>query len=221
MKIIRLLWVLVLTACASHEFEVKDLAKSDVDLVADTYVQVQENLLQQLMVKLYKRNPNELTKSRGHSVDDRLLELFGPSSGLHFDGLAGKSGSDAMLLAFAEDYQGDRVFALVAGMTGMIRQSWNGQREFFLVDSLDEQKLYNGARNIEIASWRLRNRAKNNGEPFLLAHGSRDDLNLSFARIFAKLAAHQDMMARIVAQRNDRTINRVVHAIATTAFLPI
>ena len=221
MKIIRILWILVLTACASQEFEVKDLAKSDVDLVADTYVQVQEGLLKQLLVKLYKRNPRELAKAPDQSIDDRLLALFGPSSGLHFAELSEESGTDSMLLAFDESYKGDRVFALVAGMTGMIRQSWNGQREFFLVDSLDEQKLYNGARNIEIVSWRLRSRTKSNGKPFLLAHGSRDDLNLSFVRIFAKLTAHQDMMARIVAQRHDRTINRVVHAIATTAFFPI
>ncbi|MCL6270884.1 hypothetical protein M3P05_13220 [Sansalvadorimonas sp. 2012CJ34-2] len=210
-----------MTACANQTFEVTDLAKSEVDLIADAYVETQENLLKSLLVKLYKRNPRELNKTSGQTINKRAEELFGPDAGIAFEGLHGKSGIDAMLLAFDEQYLGDRVFALMAGMVGMLRLSWNGQREFFLPDALDEQKLYNGARNIEIVSWRLRNRTKADGQSFLIAQGSGADINLSIVRIFAKLTAHQDMMARLVAQRNDRMINRAVHAIATTAFLPI
>ena len=212
---------LTLAGCTNQKFEINSLAKSDVDLLADAYVETQEELLKQLLIKLYKRNPRELGKVPHLSINERVKELFRIEADISFDELKGMSGTSAMLMAFDETYTGDRVFALMAGMVGMLRMSWNGQREFFLTDSLDQQKLYNGARNIEIVSWRLRNRVQADGKPFLVAHGEGQNINLSIVRIFAKLTAHQDMMARLVAQRNDRMINRAVHAIATTAFLPI
>jgi hypothetical protein len=36
-----------------------------------------------------------------------------------------KQGIEAMLLSFDEHYQGDRVFALMVGMVGMVRKSYN------------------------------------------------------------------------------------------------
>lgn len=213
--------LLILAGCASEPFEVSDLAKSDIDLVADAYVLEQEELLQSLMIKLYKRNPGELRKAEGETVASRIRELFGESADNAFAELGEKSSIEAITLAFDEQYQNDRVFALMAGLTSMIRRSWNDQREFFIMDSLDEQKLYDSARNIEATSWRLRSRIQDNGQPYLLAHGSGKDVNFEFARIFAKLTAHQDMMATLVAQKHNRTINRVIHGVATMAFVPI
>ena len=56
-----------------------------------------------------------------------------------------------MRLAFEESYEGDRVLALIEGLRGMVLDAYNGQQEFYLLDELDPQKLYNAARNIEIA----------------------------------------------------------------------
>jgi hypothetical protein len=58
-------------------------------------------------------------------------------------------------------------------------------------------------------------------EPYLLTNGlAGEPANLSFERLFGQMIVVQDMMARIIADRTNRTINRVVHALASAAFLP-
>ena len=39
----------------------------------------------------------------------------------------------------------------------MIFLACGGKTEFYITDSLDAQKLYNSARNVEIAAWKLAN----------------------------------------------------------------
>ena len=93
---------------------------------------------------------------------------------------------------------------------------------FYLTDTLDPQKLYNSARNIEIAAWKLANAHNPRGEPLLLSNDTAGDVrNLSFEREFGKMIAYQDVMAQIAAQRTNRMIRRVVQSLATAVFLPI
>ena len=100
--------------------------------------------------------------------------------------------------------------------------SYNGKTEFYLTDSLDPQKLYNSARNIEIAAWKLAHARDARGEPLLLSNEMAGDArNLSFEREFGKMIAYQDVMAQIAAQRTNRVIRRVVQTLATAVFLPI
>ena len=49
----------------------------------------------------------------------------------------------------------------------MIFLAYNEKTQFYLTDSFDPQKLYNSARNIEIAAWKLANARDARGEPFL------------------------------------------------------
>jgi len=191
-------------------------------MVADRYVGELHHLLRQLTIKLYKRNPHELRKVRNASLEQRLEQLFGESAPLKYTELAAKEGTDAILLALDPAYRGDRVFALMAGLTGMIRQSYGGKREFFLLDNLDAQQLYNSARNLEITNWRLNHRLDASGHRLILANALPGEaINYGFERLFAKLVAHQDMMARIMANKSDRTIKTVVQSVATAAFLPV
>jgi hypothetical protein len=99
--------------------------------------------------------------------------------------------------------------------------AYNGKTEFYLTDTLDPQRLYNSARNIEIAAWKLANARDAHGEPLLLSNEMADVPNLSFEREFGKMIAYQDAMARIAAQRTNRTIRRVIQTLATAVFLPI
>lgn len=221
-------WVLVLVitlsccACAGPSYQLKHIAKSDIDLVADAHLQEQVALVKRLMAKLYRRNPGELKKTPGYTIKQRQQQLFRPNAVLTFTELNSKQGTDAMLLSFSSSYDGDRVFALTVGLLTMIYQSYNNQREFYLFDSLDQQKLYNSARNIEILVWRLKKRTGEDGQLLLLTNGRRADVeNLSFERLFGKMIALQDMMARITADKTNRTINKVVHRIASAAFLPV
>ena len=103
----------------------------------------------------------------------------------------------------------------------MVFLAYNGKTEFYLTDSLDPQKLYNSARNIEIAAWKLANSRDARGERLLLSNEMADVPNLSFEREFGKMIADQDAMARIAAQRTNRTIRRAIQTLATAVFLPI
>src|SRR2546430_17553409 len=91
----------------------------------------------------------------------------------------------------------------------MIFLAYNEKTQFYLIDSFDPQKLYNSARNIEIAAWKLANARDARGEPLLLSNEIAGDArNLSFEREFGKMIAYQDVMAQIAAQRTNRIIRR-------------
>lgn len=206
---------------------VRNLGKSDVDFVMDVHAKQQKELLMELTRKLYVRNPWQLKKSSGMTVDARMAQIFGtydtieiPS--LVFAELNGVTGIDAILLSFDEEFKGDRVFAAMVGLTEMLRRSYNHQQEFFILDSLDEQSLYNSARNIEIFVWRLYHRKDSKGNVFLLTnHIGESSVDISFDRLFSKMVMIQDMMALIVADKTNRGITKVVQGVAQLAFLPV
>lgn len=218
---------LILSGCGSMPKPVRNLGKSDVDFVMDVHARQQKALLMELTRKLYVRNPLQLKKSSGMTIDARMAQIFGhydtieiPS--LVFDELNGVTGIDAILLSFDENFKGDRVFAAMVGLTEMLRRSYNHQQEFFIIDSLDEQSLYNSARNIEIFVWRLYKRRDSHNELFLLSNRiSERDYDLSFDRLFTKMVMIQDMMALIVADKTNRGITKVVQGVAQLAFLPV
>jgi hypothetical protein len=59
-----------------------------------------------LLVKLYKRNPGELRKNPGMTIEGRLAQLKVATGVLIFPELGGKRGIDAMNLAFDPTFQG-------------------------------------------------------------------------------------------------------------------
>lgn len=221
-----LLVTVALSSCASkgrqEHFELKQLGKSDIDFVVDSNIQEIHAYLYDLTSKLYARNPGELRKVPGRSLEGRLDQLFKAPGPLIFDELNRKQATDAILLGLDPAYTGDRVFAVMAGLTDMLRRSYNYQDEYFILTELDQQKLYNSARNIEVLVWRLNHRQGSNGEPWLLTNDvNQSSENLSFERLFGKMIALQDSMARITAQRNNRSITMIVQRAATWVFLPI
>ena len=174
------------------------------------------------MEKLYRRNPREWRRGSHASADAAIARAFDPRAQFRFAELKNARGSDAILLALKADYGGDRVFAFGVGLASMVFLAYNGKTEFYLTDSLDPQKLYNSARNIEIAAWKLANARDAHGEPLLLSNEAAGDVqNLSFEREFGKMIAYQDVMAEIAAQRTTRSVRRVVQSLASAAFLPI
>ena len=62
-----------LTGCGSYEL--KNLAKSDIDLVADEFIVETRSAVRELVVKLYARNPDQLRKNPGMTVEGRLAQL--------------------------------------------------------------------------------------------------------------------------------------------------
>jgi len=214
---------LVLAGCSTDERLFKNLAKSDVDFVADAHLREMNRLMESLLVKLYKRNPRELAKSSAASIEQRHQQIFAYAGRLEFAELQQRQGTAALELAFDADFAGDRVFAVMVGLVSMVRSSYNWQEEQFLFDSLDPQKLFDSARNLEILVWRLSNRRDVQGRLLLLTNSQPgEEENLSFERLFGKMIALQDMLAFVLAGKVDRGLTRVVQgALSSAAFLPM
>lgn len=217
--------VLLVTGCTGPGFNLKNLVKTDIDMVADAHYQEVESLLKELTIKLYKRNPKCLAAQkdigRVHTVDTRIDQLFSFRERKSFPELS-VSGVDAIERALSDDFKGDRVFALMVGLTTMIRQSYSYQFEFFIHSELDGQQLYYSARNLEIALWRISTYKDERGDLFILTNSTNGEIyNLSYERLFGKMIATQDMLAKIIADKNQRFIKTVAQNVATMAFFPI
>ena len=202
---------------------VSQIAKSDIDNVIEIHVNESRRLLKELMSKLYKRNPRELKKSPYKIADENIVRLFDLKHTWDFSELEGTHDIESIRLVFSDKYEGDRVFAFVSGLMSMIMKSYNYKSKFYIIDSVDPQKLYNCARNIEIAMWKLSNDYDSAGKLFLISNSLPDDKirNLSYERLFGKLIATQDNMAIILANKKQRGIKKIIQNMATAVFLPI
>ena len=225
--------ILLLAACAANpkgpgkgsaspDFRFASLAKTEVDQVADLHLLESLSHLRTLMEKLYRRNPREWKKGGHASLEAAVARVFDSDFQQNFAELNDKRSIDALYLCFQEDFSGDRVLALVWGMTTMTLAAYNDKTDFYAWDDLDQQKLYFAARNYEIAAWKLATNRDKQGQLFLLSNEINNEVrNLSFEREFGKLIAEHDMLAKIVAGRTNRTIVRVVQNLATAIFLPL
>lgn len=229
-----LLLAVLLAGCASGVIQRRDgsrppgnyrlahLAKSDVDMISELTQREVLNGLKRLTLKLYRRNPQEHRKAGLDDPQAATARIFehvdkGPSSPLAFVDWRSR-----LQLAFQEDYPGDRVHVLMEALTAMIMAAYDYKTAFYLTDELDAQKLYNSARNIEAAVWKLSTARLANGQKMLLTNSMEGEVqNLSFEREFGKLIAQQDLLALIMEQRTHRTINRIVHNLAAFVLLPI
>lgn len=207
---------------ASSDLKISSFVKTDIDTVSEIHQQESFSHLRTLMEKLYRRNPREWKKSGQPSMESAMLRAFDAGHDWRFPELNGKRGAECFYLAFQENYQGDRVLAFIAGLATMIMTSYNDKIELYILDELDPQKLYNSARNVEIAVWKLSATRDSRGELFLLSNeNDAANRNMSFEREFGKLIAQQDTLARIIAEKSNRTIVRVFQSVASAVFLPI
>jgi hypothetical protein len=204
------------------EFHPAQLLKSDADAAAEVHLQESLASARLLMEKLYRRNPRELRKSGFLTVEAAVERGFDARYGFRLPELNAVHGTEAIQLALKPEYTGDRVFAFSVGLAGMIVLAYGDKTEIYLTDMLDAQKLYNAARNVEIAAWKLANARDAAGQPLLVSNELSGDVrNLSFEREFGKLIAYQDAMAAVTAQRTNRVIRRVTQGVAMLVFLPL
>lgn len=217
--LIVLLIPLILCACGSYEL--KNLAKSDIDLVADQFIVKTRDDVLELVVMLYNRNPDQLAKIPGMTIEGRLAQLQVRQYKLQFAELEYKQDIDAMNLAFDPGYRGDRVFALVVGLGSMLRQAYAYQPEMFFTDQLEAEVLLTSAQNVEMLWWKLKNVRKPNGQHYIITY---EDLgvvdNLSFERLFGEIVVLQEMMAGIVGDSSNRAVTGALHAVSKV-FIPL
>jgi hypothetical protein len=201
-------------------FDPRYLAKSEIDRVIETDRAEVVAGLRRIAEKLYKRNPKEWKKAGQPSMQAALDRLFAGS--LDFPELEGRREGAAALFAFSANYQGDRVLGVMAGLLGMVYAAFENKSDFYVLDDLNEQKLYNCARNIEIAIWKMSSTRNALGEPLLLSNElDPNNPNLSFEREFGRVIGLLDFLSHVVADKNGRTITRFSQTLATAVFLPI
>lgn len=226
------LTLVLLAACASGPtvpatsphagFAPSQLVKTDIDRVAEAHQREIFTNLRVLTEKLYRRNPRELRKSRLPNVAAGVARIFEGEHEWKFPELRGARDVEAMRLAFLESYRGDRVLALSAGLASMIQTAFNDKTQLFVVDDLDPQRLHNAARNVEIAVWKLSRDRTARGQLFLLSNqGSGPVPNLSYEREFGKIVGSLDVLSKIIADKTNRTVVKVVQSLATAVFLPL
>jgi len=202
---------------------INQLGKGDFDRMADVELEENTQSLRALMLKLYKRNPNQLAKSTADPAEKMVAWVFEGEPQHHwlFKELDNKQGTDAIFLAFDAAYEGDRVLPFIVGMQTMLAKAHGNKTDFYLTDSLDPQRLYNVARNIEIAAWKLSTARGADGNLYLLTNEINDkDRNLSFEREFGKMIGRTDLYAIALAEKSQRIISRVMQSLATAVFLP-
>ena len=222
---------LLLAGCAANPpsgrkstapaFTPAQFVKTDIDRIAEAQMRELQASLKLLAEKLYKRNPKEWKKGGWTRPEEPVERLFGKQHNWHFAELDGKFGTDAVQLSLRSDYGGDRVFAFIAGLGGMVLAAFNERYEFFMTDDLDAQKLYNAARNVEIAVWKLSQNRSAEGELLLLSNEISPVPNLSFEREFGKIIGNLDLLSNIIADKSNRTVVRVVQSMASAVFLPV
>ena len=201
-------------------FSPRHLVKTDIDRVIDANRGEVMAGLRRVAEKLYKRNPGEWKKGRQASLHAALDRLF--AGNVDFPELEGRREGAAALLAFNARYQGDRVLAVMSGLIGMVDSAFEHKDDFYVLDDLDEQKLYNCARNIEIAVWKMSSTRNANGGPLLVSNElDPNNPNLSFEREFGRIIGLLDFLSKVVADKHGRSITRLTQSIATAVFLPV
>lgn len=225
----------LLASCGSRTIKRKDgttsakpwsvtgLAKGDIDDVIELHQKETLASLKLLTEKLYKRNPVEMSKAGITDVQAAVAKIFTPLNHWHLSPQRELDWAAAINNAFREDFVGDRIHSLMTGVLTMVMSSYNHKTEVYLLDSMDPQKLYNAARNVEIVAWRLSNTKKSTGEVLLLTNGIDHEgvQNLSFEREYGKLIATQDLIARVVEDKTNRGIRFGVFNAASFVLLPI
>lgn len=233
--ILSLLLCVGLAACSNNPIQRKDgtsserpvklanIAKRDVDDASEIAQREALNSLKRLAEKLYRRNPAEWRKGNAPTLEAAVASIFDPLEQWQLSPRSTLDWQASINNAFREDYAGDRIEALMQGLLTMFMAAYEHKTELYMLDELDPQKLYNAARNIEIAAWRLSNAKNAKGELLLLSNGTDPNgvPNLSFEREFGKLVATQDLIALIIEDKTNRSIRFIVVNLASLAFLPI
>jgi hypothetical protein len=222
---------LALAGCASpgsgpapdqpRGFSIGALAKSDIDRVAEIHHRAIFDSMRRLTLKLYLRNPAQWRKRGAASAEAAVADLFDRDHRWRLEVLNYRRGAEAVQIALHPDYPGDRVRAFMVGLAGMVQKATGDRSGFFFLDDLDPQRLYNAARNFEVAAWKLANARDTQGELLLLSNEAGPVPNLSFEREFGRMIGQLDVLAEILAEREGRTITRVIQNAATAVFLPL
>lgn len=155
--------------------------------------------IRNLMHKLYLRNPKELKKGKRSFKNVEKFALQNLNKQKKLAELNYTKGLDTISLAFEKTYTGDRIFALIYGMTSMLMDTYQNQ-EKINAKFLKSKDFYELARNFEIINWKLNHNKNADKQLYLLSNSLTQGKkrNISFESLFGKLVSHQEMMVEML-----------------------
>ncbi|AFJ02388.1 putative lipoprotein [Methylophaga frappieri] len=218
------LMIFCLTACGSAKppKSINQFGKSTIDEIIELHQQRVIQDLKTLTLKLYRRNPNERHDRGKRTLEESVARLFNYPALAGFSKWKNTKPTDILRDALSPEYEGDRVLAFTVGMRRMLMASYDYKTDFYYLTEIDAQKLYNSARNIEIAAWLLATRRDHQGNRVLLSDSTAAlEQNLSFQRLIGGMITTQENLSQIIATRQGRMVKTVVIQAASMAFLPI
>ena len=206
-------------------FAPAELIQSEGNRVTQQAMQANRRSLLLLADKLYRRNPLEWRKSAA-SREAALTQLENAMlTGQLWAQLNGLRDVTALSQSLAPDFNGDRVAAFVMSCHDTIVTAHGGKRDFYYLDGVDPQHVFNAARNMETALWILNTRKDARGQPLLLANEiGPDSRNLTFEREFGKIIGRLDLLASYMTERYRRAAIGYVQGLVMApvlAFLPV
>ena len=206
-------------------FRSAEFIQSDGNRITQHVMQANRHSLLLLADKLYRRNPAEWRKTAASRQAALALLDSVMSSGQPWAPLGEYRDVAALSLSLAPEFTGDRVAAFVLACNDTIVTAHGGKREFYYLDGIDPQHIYNAARDIETALWILNTRKDARGQPLLLANEiGTDSRNLSFEREFGKIIGRLDLLASYMTERYRRAAIDYLQGLAMApvlVFLPV
>ena len=188
-------------------------------------VAMRDNLdsLYVLAEKLYRRNPREWQRSGATGPEDAVLRIRVSVEAMTAPpGLQNLKDIQILGVALDPNYHGDRVAAYIYGLADTLVAAHNGKTRMYATDILNGQRVFNAARNVEIAAWMLQTRRDNHGVLLLLANEwSNDTVNLSFERTFGAIIGRLDLIANLLGENSRRIGINYAQGFMLFNFLPV
>ena len=195
---------------------IKNVAKNNLDIVAETSVKNTSDQLLQLTLELYRLNPKELDKVKNMTLQSRTTQIIEYPTTVAYKELNYKQDIEAIRLALTPSYRGDRVFALMIGISSMLDNAYNNQKEFYVIDRLNPQKLYDSSINLDLVYIIF---LKQDADNSLLKTNDEENPYQVYA-LLNKISTIQEFTANLVSDHSGRIINRTLKGVATV-FMPI
>lgn len=204
----------------------QELLQSDINRVATIAMRENLDALYRLADKLYRRNPAEWRKGNAPNRTEAVNLLRScVEQRFGWPPLQERRDIDALALALSPEFADDRVGSFIYAVADTMIVAHGDRTQFFLIDSLDAQHLYNAARNVEVAIWILAQRRNALGRPLLLADEINPaERNLSYEREFGKIIARLDLLAQVMTEKYRRAVISYVQTLVggqLLQFLPV
>lgn len=229
-----LVWMLTLSACVSTPANGQDGPRNEAmsfdqllqtDFNRTVTLAMRDNLdsLYRLQEKLYRRNPGQWREAGYADLDAALTHGRDAIRNGHTPSdLAGLQDIEILSVALDPAYRGDRVGAFIYGLADMILTAHDDKSRFYVSDTLDAKRIYNAARNVEIAAWLLNSRRDEQGNALLLANEiSEEGVNVSFEREFGQLVGRLDLVANLLDENLRRVGINYAQGLFFFSFLPV